>query len=374
VSKPEQPPHLNTHSENSANRKNKRVLITGGAGFIGSWFVRHLLIQYPTYHITNLDLLTYAGNLDNLKDIEANPRYRFVQGDIRDAALVSSFMKDTDICVNFAAQTHVDRSITGPSEFISTNVLGAHTLIEAAYRAGIEKFVQVSTDEVYGSLGPTGLFSESSPLDPSSPYSASKASGDLICLSYFKTFGFPVCVTRCSNNYGPYQYPEKMIPLFILNAMNHQSLPLYGDGLNVRDWIYVEDHNMAVERVMHSGRPGEVYNIGASSEKNNLEMTRIILRLTDRPESLMKFVPDRLGHDRRYAIDSSKIQAELGWTPQKDFESGIGETIEWYRNHPDWIEGVLQKQRLEKDSLEQDRLKQAALASQGKGSGAHGLS
>ncbi|MBY0405123.1 MAG: dTDP-glucose 4,6-dehydratase [Cyanobacteria bacterium] len=365
---------MKTHSESPTILEKKRFLVTGGAGFIGSWFVRHLLSQYPTSTITNLDLLTYAGNLDNLKDIETNPQYRFVQGDIRDAALVSSLMKDTDICVNFAAQTHVDRSITGPSEFISTNVLGAHTLIDAAYRAGIEKFVQVSTDEVYGSLGPTGLFTETSPLEPSSPYSASKASGDLICLSYFKTFGFPVCITRCSNNYGPYQYPEKMIPLFILNAMNHLSLPVYGDGLNVRDWIYVEDHNRAVARVVQSGRPGEVYNIGASSEKNNLEMTRTILRLTERPESLMKFVPDRLGHDRRYAIDSSKIQTELGWSPQKDFEAGIQETIEWYRSHLDWIEGVLQKQRLENDSFAQEQLKQAALASQGKGFGAHGLS
>jgi dTDP-glucose 4,6-dehydratase len=323
-----------------------RILVTGGAGFIGSCFVRHLLTRYPDYQVTNLDLLTYAGNLENLTDVEANPRYRFVHGDIRDEALVKQLMAETDICVNIAAQTHVDRSISGPAEFVSTNVLGTHTLLEAAYRAQIQKFIQVSTDEVYGSLGPTGLFTEESPIEPSSPYSASKASADLIVLSYFKTFGFPVCVTRCSNNYGPYQFPEKLIPLFILNAFAGKPVPVYGDGLNVRDWIHVYDHNEAVDRVMHAGRPGEVYNIGASNERTNMEITRLILTLCGRDDSLIQYVTDRPGHDRRYAIDSTKIQRELDWQPQRDFETGLAETVAWYREHSEWVANLQKRQVL----------------------------
>jgi dTDP-glucose 4,6-dehydratase len=323
----------------------KRILVTGGAGFIGSWFVRHLLKQYPDVQVINLDLLTYAGNLENLADVADFPNYRFVHGDIRDEALVEGLMGEVDYCVNIAAQTHVDRSISGPGLFVSTNVMGTQTLLEAARKAKIQKFVQVSTDEVYGSLGSTGLFTESSPLEPSSPYSASKASGDLIALSYFKTYGLPVCVTRCSNNYGPYQYPEKLIPLFILNTLQELPLPIYGDGLNVRDWIHVEDHNRAVDLVLHQGTPGEVYNVGASNERNNLEITRKILTLLQKPESLIQFVTDRLGHDRRYAIDSRKIQEQLGWRPIKDFETALAETVQWYQNNPAWVANVRQREK-----------------------------
>ncbi len=315
----------------------KRILITGGAGFIGSWLIRHLMKKYPDYQITNLDLLTYAGNLDNLSDVENNPNYRFVHGDICDEVLVKKLMAETDICVNAAAQTHVDRSIDGPTIFVKTNVLGTQVLLEAARKAGIEKFVQISTDEVYGSLGKTGYFTETTPLDPSSPYSASKTGGDLVALSYYKTYGFPVCITRCSNNYGPNQYPEKLIPLFILNASQDKPVPVYGDGLNVRDWIHVLDHSAGVDAVIHHGRPGEVYNIGASNERNNLEITRLILKGLNKPETLIKYVEDRLGHDRRYAIDSSKIQQEFGWKPQVDFEQGLQETIQWYLDNGEWV-------------------------------------
>lgn len=323
----------------------KSILVSGGAGFIGSWFIRFLLEKYPQYRVVNLDLLTYAGNLDNLKDVEKHPNYRFVHGDIRDRDLVDGLMADIDICVNIAAQTHVDRSISGPSVFVETNIVGTHTLLDAAYQAKIEKFIQVSTDEVYGSLGPTGLFTEETPLDPSSPYSASKASADLLVLSYYRTYGFPVCITRCSNNYGPYQYPEKLIPLFILNASEGKSVPVYGDGLNVRDWIHVGDHNAAVARVMQDGRPGEVYNIGASNERNNLEITKLILKQLNQPESLIQYVEDRLGHDRRYAIDSAKITRELGWRPEKAFESGIAETVQWYLENPQWVQGVREREK-----------------------------
>lgn len=321
----------------------KRILVTGGAGFIGSWFVRYLLKHYPTYQVTNLDLLTYAGNLENLADVAEHPNYRFVQGDICDTTLVTQLMQETDFCVNIAAQTHVDRSISGPGLFVSTNIVGTHTLLEAAYRANIQGFLQVSTDEVYGSLGATGAFSETSPLEPSSPYSASKASADLLALSYYKTYGFPVYITRCSNNYGPYQYPEKLIPLFILNAAQNKPVPVYGDGLNVRDWIYVEDHNAALDAVMHKGTPGEVYNVGASSERNNLEITRTLLGLLNKPESLIQFVTDRPGHDRRYAIDSTKIQRELGWKAKKPFEEGLADTVAWYLNNPAWVQGIRDK-------------------------------
>lgn len=323
----------------------KRILLTGGAGFIGSWLIKHLLENYPQYKITNLDLLTYAGNLDNLKDVENHPNYRFVHGDICDEALVERLMAETDICVNVAAQTHVDRSISGPSIFVHTNVMGTQTLLEAARRNNIEKFVQVSTDEVYGSIEGTACFTEESPIQPSSPYSASKAGGDLLAMGYFTTYDLPVCITRCSNNYGPNQYPEKLIPLFILNASQDKSVPVYGDGMNVRDWIHVKDHSAAVARVIEAGTPGEVYNVGTSNERNNLEITKLLLNLVGKDDSLITYVTDRLGHDRRYAIDSSKIQRELGWKAKIDFAEGLKETVQWYLNNPNWVEGVRKREK-----------------------------
>ena len=333
----------------------RQILITGGAGFIGSWLVRHWLRHYPGDQVINLDLLTYAGNLDNLRDVEANANYRFVHGDITDEVLVHRLMGEVDVVINVAAQTHVDRSISGPTVFVQTNVLGTQVLLEAARQARLlngrlQKFIQISTDEVYGSLGETGHFSENSPIDPSSPYSASKTAADLLALSYFTTFGLPVCVTRCSNNYGPYQFPEKLIPLFILNASQDISLPVYGDGLNVRDWIHVEDHNAAIDRVVSDGRPGQVYNIGANNEWDNLSITRAILKHLNKPESLIRFVDDRLGHDRRYAIDSSKIQQELGWTPKHTFADGLPQTIDWYLSHPDWIENLKHRKQAEAET------------------------
>lgn len=317
-----------------------RLLITGGAGFIGSCFVRHMLSTYPNYQITNLDRLGYAGNLENLRDIENNPNYTFVKGDIIDKNLVSELMEETDCCLNFAAETHVDRSITGPEIFVTTNVLGTQNLLSWAREFKIKRFVQVSTDEVYGSLGKTGFFTETTPLAPNSPYSASKASADMFVRAYFETYKTPALITRCSNNYGPYQYPEKLIPLFISNALKDKPVPVYGDGLNVRDWLYVYDHCRAIDAVLHRGREGEVYNIGGNNERTNLEITDIILKTLGKPSSLMQFVEDRLGHDRRYAIDSSKIQQELGWFPEMPFEEGIKTTIDWYINNQEWIKNI----------------------------------
>ncbi len=331
-----------------ASLDNKRILVTGGAGFIGSWLVRHLLETVPDVRVINLDVLTYAGNLKNLESIESHPGYRFVRGDIGDAALVSELMADVDVCVNMAAQTHVDKSIADPTVFVKTNVLGTQVLLDAARQHGIEKFVQVSTDEVYGSLPleETALkFTETSPLEPSSPYSASKTAGDLMALSYYRTFGLPVCVTRCSNNYGPNQYPEKLIPLFILNALSDQPLPVYGDGLNIRDWIHVEDHSQALVRVLEAGEAGLVYNIGANNERNNLDITRQILSQLNKPESLIQFVMDRPGHDRRYAIDNQRIETMLGWHPKKDFAQGLAETIQWYQDNPQWVAHVRQREK-----------------------------
>lgn len=322
-----------------------KILITGGCGFIGSWLIRHLLATQPDVQVINLDLLTYAGNPENLKDVASDPRYQFVQGDICDATLVNRLMENADICVNVAAQTHVDRSISGPGVFIETNVLGTQVLLETARNHAIRKFIQVSTDEVYGSIEGTARFTETSPLEPSSPYSSSKASADLIALSYWKTYGLPVCITRCTNNYGPNQYPEKLIPLFILNASEDKPVPVYGDGMNVRDWIHVKDHSAGVASVIWDGAPGEVYNIGSGNELNNLEITRLILKTLGKPESLIQYVKDRLGHDRRYALDCSKIERELGWKAEIPFTTGMTETVQWYLNNAKWVQGVRQREQ-----------------------------
>ena len=314
-----------------------KLLITGGAGFIGSCFVRYMLKNHPDYKIINLDALTYAGNLDNLKDVETNPNYSFVHGNICDKQLVDSLMSHVDVCVNFAAESHVDRSITGPEIFIQTNVGGTLNLLEMAKKHKISRYLQVSTDEVYGTLGKTGYFTETTPLAPNSPYSASKASADMLVRAYYETYKMPVLTTRCSNNYGPYQFPEKLIPLFISNLLKGEKVPVYGDGMNIRDWLYVYDHCSAIDTVLHKGRLGEVYNIGGNNEKANIEITKLLIKELGRDESSIKYVEDRLGHDRRYAIDSSKIQKELGWHPSVTFEEGIKITIDWYLNNQDWI-------------------------------------
>jgi len=319
----------------------KRILVTGGCGFIGSNFVRFELESDPQLEVVNLDLLTYAGNPENLTDLAANARYRFVQGDIADRPLVERLLgEDVDAVVNFAAESHVDRSIQDSSPFVRTNVLGTQVLLDAAKAAGVRRYVQISTDEVYGSLGATGLFTETTPIAPNSPYSASKAGADLLLRGYVHTFGFPGLITRCSNNYGPYQFPEKLIPLFISNAMEDKPLPVYGDGMQVRDWIHVLDHCRAIDRVLRNGRVGEVYNIGGRCEKPNLEITRTILRLLVKPDTLIRYVQDRPGHDRRYAIDCSKIERELGWTPQIAFEDGLASTIRWYQENSEWVSRV----------------------------------
>jgi len=315
-----------------------KTLVTGGAGFIGSNFVRYVLDVHPDYEVVNLDLLTYAGNLENLADLEGRKNYRFVRGDIADLGLLDGlFAAGVDGVVNFAAESHVDRSIEDPGHFLATNILGTQALLETARRYGVNRFLQISTDEVYGSLAGEGAFTEQSPLAPNSPYSASKASADLLCRAYWKTYDLPVMVTRCSNNYGPYQFPEKLIPLFITNALADEPLPVYGDGLYVRDWIYVRDHCSALDRVLHDGRAGEIYNVGADAERTNLEITRTILEKLDKDAGLVRHVKDRPGHDRRYAIDSSKIRTELGWWPEMPFQEGMADTIDWYlRNEPWW--------------------------------------
>lgn len=314
-----------------------KLLVTGGAGFIGSNFILYMMQQHPNYQIVNMDALTYAGNLENLKSVEGNPNYTFVQADIADKQAVDAiFQQGIDVVVNFAAESHVDRSILEPEIFVNTNVLGTQVLLDASKKYGVTKFVQVSTDEVYGTLGETGLFSETTLLAPNSPYSASKAGGDLLVRAYHETFGLPVNITRCSNNYGPYQFPEKLIPLIISRALNDESLPIYGDGLNIRDWLYVEDHCSAIDLVIHDGKIGEVYNIGGNNERTNLHIVKTILEELGKPESLITFVADRPGHDRRYGIDPAKIKNELGWKPKHNFETGIKETIHWYLNHKDW--------------------------------------
>jgi len=322
---------------------NKKILVTGGAGFIGSNFIQHIVSRRKDWEIVNLDKLTYAGNLENLKDIQENSNYTFVKGDIANSELVNYLFEKYrfDYVINFAAESHVDRSILGSEIFYRTNVVGTNVLLEAARRFGIEKFLQVSTDEVYGSLGENGLFTESTPIAPNSPYSSSKAGADLMARAFYHTYDLPVVITRCSNNYGPYQFPEKLIPLMIINALADKELPIYGDGLNVRDWIYVIDHNRAVESVLEKGRAGEVYNVGASREMKNIEIVKLILKILGKPESLIKFVKDRPGHDRRYAIDSSKIREELGWQPEFEFEEAIVHTVEWYKNNKSWWERII---------------------------------
>ena len=318
-----------------------KLLVTGGAGFIGSNFIRYLHSKYPAYEVINLDTLTYAGNLENLADISGERFYRFVKGDIADVSLVRQvFTEGIEVVVNFAAESHVDRSIEDASSFITTNITGTQVLLEAARAHQVKRFIQISTDEVYGSLGPQGLFTEHSPLSPNSPYSASKAGADHLVRAYYETFRLPVMITRSSNNYGPYQFPEKFIPLFITNALVDEPLPLYGDGLNVRDWLQVEDNCAAIDLVLHRGKEGEIYNVGGNCEKTNLEVVKIILKELNKPESLLRFVKDRPGHDRRYALDTAKIARELGWYPQCSFEEGIRHTIAWYRHHAGWWEKI----------------------------------
>jgi len=345
------------------------ILVTGGAGFIGGCFVRQVVAE-QTCLVVNFDKLTYAGNLDSLSSVEDNPRYAFVRGDIVDQAAVDGALAEYDptAIIHFAAESHVDRSIDGPAEFVRTNVQGTFQMLDAARRHLARlpakrqadfRFLHVSTDEVYGSLGPTGLFAETSPYDPSSPYSASKAAADHLARAYFRTYGLPVLVTNCSNNYGPCQFPEKLIPLVILNAVEGKPLPVYGDGQNVRDWLFVEDHCRALWRVLTAGRPGETYNIGGNCEQKNLDVVQTICRIVDelRPglphapcSSLIKFVRDRPGHDRRYAIDASKIRRELGWQPEHDFASGMRRTVQWYLDNPKWVarvaSGEYQRERL----------------------------
>jgi dTDP-glucose 4,6-dehydratase len=319
------------------------VLVTGGSGFIGSNLVRLLLAERPEWRIVNLDKLTYAGNAENLADLEGNPRYRFVRGDVADGALVADVFARERIegVMHLAAESHVDRSILEPAVFIETNVRGTQVLLEAARELGVKRFLHVSTDEVYGSLGPTGLFTEETPLAPSSPYSASKASSDLLALAYAHTFGLPVVVTRCSNNYGPYQFPEKLIPLMIANAVRDLPLPVYGDGMNVRDWIHVEDHGRGLLAALEKGRDGEVYNFGAASERHNIDIVKQVLALVGKPESLIRYVKDRPGHDRRYAIDARKAHAQLGWAPRHRFEDALAATVRWYVDHRAWWERVI---------------------------------
>lgn len=314
------------------------ILVTGGAGFIGSNFIRYMLNKYDDYKIVNYDLLTYAGNLESLQDVQTNERYTFVKGDIRNVQLVDYVVKAyaIDVIVNFAAESHVDRSISDPAAFVKTNVLGTQVLLDVAKVNGIQKYVQISTDEVYGSLGETGYFTEETPLAPNSPYSASKASADLLVRAYHETYGLNVNITRCSNNYGPYQFPEKLIPLMITNALEGKELPVYGDGRHVRDWLHVVDHCAAIDLVVHKGKAGEVYNIGGHNERTNNEIVHLIVEKLGVCKSLIKYVPDRPGHDRRYAIDATKMMTELGWKPQYTFDKGIEETIQWYTDHSHW--------------------------------------
>jgi dTDP-glucose 4,6-dehydratase len=318
-----------------------RLLVTGGAGFIGSNFVHHILNTYPNYEVINLDALTYAGNLENLKELENNPRHKFVKGDICDAQLVDQLAKEVDIIVHFAAESHVDRSIIDSAAFVRTNVIGTHTLLEAARKAGNKRFHHVSTDEVFGSLSAADpAFNENTPYDPRSPYSASKAGSDHLVRAYFHTHGLPVTISNCSNNYGPYHFPEKLIPLVITNLIEGKKIPVYGDGLNVRDWLHVEDHCRAIDMIIHGGKIGETYCIGGNGEKTNMEIVKTILHLLCRDESWIEYVEDRKGHDKRYAIDFSKIKNELGYEPQVSFEEGMASTVAWFQNNEAWWKNI----------------------------------
>jgi len=335
----------------------KTILITGGAGFIGSNFVKLIIDKHPEYKIINIDALTYAGNLENLKDIDRNQNYEFMKVDIRDREKIEEIFKNNNVTsvANFAAESHVDRSIEEPEVFLTTNIIGTQVLLDTAkkywkvnpndkyckeYKPGV-KFLQVSTDEVYGALGETGMFVETMPLKPNSPYSASKASADMIVRAYNETFGMPMNITRCSNNYGPYQFPEKLIPLMINNCLKEKDLPVYGDGMQVRDWLHVSDHCSAIDTVLHKGKDGEVYNIGGNNEKANIEIVKLIIGALGKSEDLIKYVKDRPGHDRRYAINNSKITNELGWEPSYTFEKGIKETIQWYLENTEWFENII---------------------------------
>lgn len=320
----------------------RSILVTGGAGFIGSNFCRYMLEKYPDYNIVVLDALTYAGNLENLADMRDNPRFKFVHGDIRDKTVVDELVKDVDAIVNFAAETHVDRSIADPGNFVLTDVYGVFVLLEACRSYGVEKFLHVSTDEVYGSIQ-EGSFKESDALQPNSPYSASKAGGELLARSYFVTYGTPVLITRGSNNFGPYQYPEKLIPFFITNALEDKPLPVYGDGQQVRDWIYVLDHCEGIDLVLHKGEVGTSYNLGGGNERTNLEVTKLILAALGKPESLIKYVTDRPGHDRRYSLDCARIR-ELGWTPRHKFEDALEDTVRWYVENEGWWRRIKEHQ------------------------------
>lgn len=314
------------------------ILVTGGMGFIGSNFVRHVLTTHPAARVVNLDKLTYAGNPRNLADLEADPRYVFVRADVCDEKAVTEILEvhGAEAIVHFAAESHVDRSILQADDFIRTNVQGTRALLEAARRTGVRRFLHISTDEVYGSLGRSGAFTEDSPLLPNSPYAASKAGADVMARAYHVTYGLPVIITRTCNNYGPYQFPEKFIPLMIVNALREEPLPIYGDGLYVREWLHVEDHCRALARILSAGQPGEVYNIGSGEERVNLDVARQILSLTGRSETLLRHVKDRPGHDRRYALEWTKIRHDLDWAPTIPFRDGLGQTVEWYRAHPAW--------------------------------------
>jgi len=312
-----------------------KILITGGAGFIGSNFIRYLLGKYPQYRITNLDKLTYAGNLENLRDIEKNKNYKFVKGDICNPKIVNKLASDADCIINFAAETHVDRSILYAGSFIKTDVFGTYVLLESAKKYKHKKYIQIGTDEVYGSIE-DGSFTENSPLKPNSPYSASKASADMLCRSYYVTYKTPAIITRSSNNFGPYQYPEKVIPLFVTTAIQNKPLPLYGDGKNVRDWLFVLDNCSAIDVVLHKGKPGEIYNVGGGNEITNVELTEMILKILKKPLTLIKKVTDRPGHDRRYSLNCSKIEKDLGWKPDRNFDKDLKATVEWYVDNKSW--------------------------------------
>ncbi len=324
------------------------LIVTGGAGFIGSNFVHYMLKNHPTYKIINLDLLTYAGNIHNLDDVKDNPNHIFVQGNITNRELVTHLIKEHEIeaIVNFAAESHVDRSILHPEVFVETNVQGTLALLDVAKKMKLKKYLQVSTDEVYGSLGAEGYFTETSPMAPNSPYSASKASADLLVRAYYETYDMNINITRCSNNYGPYHFPEKLIPLMITNGMDGKELPVYGDGMNIRDWLHVQDHCQAIDLVLHKGRKGEIYNVGGHNERTNNQIVDLIIEKLDLDSSLKKYVADRLGHDKRYAIDPTKLENELGWKPKYTFETGIVETIDWYLANEDWWRPLKEKAKL----------------------------